>query len=310
MRSGIYLFFAVIFSLLTGFYIAYISGFVFGKNKSECPACPVLSVDNSGTKKLDLIDYDLLLVTDSNPKRLLHINHIEFYSENSFYAQATYNFDNSGWTTQKISTGSLKVQEVTYNDSTRELSISGKMILGKNNVDISVESLDLDMVVRAQKTGSKFAGATPGAEAKLYINGISYDAHVAMTAGYFNKYSAVDTQALKVKTHWLMYFDKNWNFYHLDNSSVQFPTPEYYSHSFLGKIDGLNGSVSYYDSLIVTNPSEDILRFSARETFGGSRSDYQLNVDNSLNLYRNADISLVSDTEGAIGVFVMLDDTK
>jgi hypothetical protein len=287
--------------ILSGFLLVYL--FRWFMNPSVDPSPPECSTTKcNNTKELDLIDIDLFIVSTNHTSDLVHINYVDNRSQSYSQAQVVYSLGGKPLVASQIPFKSIEWRQISENTSNLEYSFSGSFRLGGDTVEFEIPSINLEMVIRASQDVGKFGGVTPNASVK--INGVESSAHVAVTAGFFNKFVPVNIAAQKVRTDWMMYFDKDWNFYHLDKTETEIPTADYYPHSFLAEVASPGGTVRYLDDFSLSKPDPQTL--SLRSMDGDTQLDENYTVEDSVIPYRGAKLSLIRGTNGGIGVHLYI----
>jgi hypothetical protein len=273
---------------------------------SKCSVEPV--VINKPTSianlQLELTDFDILVVTDETPAKIFHLNYIDNKKEDYAQFQVAYTLDGVNLEFQMVPISALKWDQLQSNNS--EYSLSANFSIADVPVVISVPSVYLDMVVRAQPEVGKYAGATPAATANVTIAGDYIPAYVGMTAGFFNKFTPVDLKAMGVKTNWLLFFDKDWNFYHLDVTSVEKPSQDYYSHAFFAQNVASTRLVQYAKDISVTK-SANSLQLTAKMADIPIVNTYELK--DAVVPYSGAKLQLIEGAYEVKGIYTFLDSS-
>lgn len=192
-------------------------------------------------------EYDIVIVTKEKPYKVVAL---EILRDNNGPKSAQAHYFDGEWhsarrptyiITDKTDTSQL-VSRVTFSTSTGYTET-----LGADTIAAHIESLYTPITIRTEKDYVKFGGATLQSGEYLTINGEPVESYAAMLKGYNKNTFNVDIEQHKVVTDWLMYWDKDWNFYHLDKTDVGVPHPKYESHEFFAKLinEGALGSVKY-----------------------------------------------------------------
>lgn len=199
-------------------------------------------------------EYDLLLVSKDTPRKLIYLDY--YKSANEGYGNV-YLYDGSTWTHQQITADdSVSIKpENSLNQS--EYKVETDIRGYAPRVRISVPQIFAHMTIRGKKAYSKFGGALSAPSAKVSLDDKNFDCFAAMLVGYNSVPDEKDWMKLGVKTDWLMYFDKDWNFYHLDKTTVEKPSPLYESHSFFSEITGSH-KVVYHPEFSVTKSGSNL----------------------------------------------------
>lgn len=280
----------------------YLFRFVFVTKNSSC-TLPATSTICRG-KSLDLQDIDILIVTPTIPHKLIEINLIDNKVEHYTQAQAVYSLNETQLLANLIPFNSIKWRQVSENRNNFEYSISGVFKLGNDTVEIDIPKIYLNMVIRAEPQVGKFGGSIVNPGATIKINGNEEKAYAAVTAGFFSKYEPVDINYLGVRTNWLMYFDKDWNFIHLDKTEMDRQTALYYPHTFMSKIMNSNRNVVYLNYIDIKRnaPETYLLSYTENNQFFSEK----LYVKNSVIPYSNTKMYMIENKDGGVGVYLTL----
>lgn len=299
--------------VLGSIYAAFLAGFgaSYILNKYTPPVVPLshspITSSTTPSKSLDLTDFDIMLATPTDPKLLVEINHITNNAEGYAQAQVAYSLDGSSLATQLIPLESVSVSQINTNRNNREYSVVGDFTLKGKKVTFEIPSINLSMVVRAQPAVGKFGGSTANPTAKLTIEGKESAAYAAMTAGFFNKYVPVDVEKQKVMTHWLMFWDENWNFYHLDLTTMDFASADYYPHTFYSKVSGGN-LVTYFDAVDSATFVDN--KFILDSVLGNTTLQQNFILGSRVMPYQHATMYLTTSNKGGTGLYMAIDYTK
>ncbi len=185
-------------------------------------------------------EYDVLFVSKTAPHKLLFI---DYYKVGKIAYGNVHYYDGNSWKQRIIQNAAIDVLPIT-SLSQSAYTINGTVDIDAVKIDFSAPENYTDMTVRARINFSKFGGATETSSAKLTVGEDAFDCYSALLVGFNSTEEPVNWQSLGVKTDWLMFFDKDWNFYHLDNTVVDIFSPLYESHSFFAKSTYSN-SVTY-----------------------------------------------------------------
>ncbi len=209
-----------------------------------------------GTKVTVQEEYDLIIVTKNLPHKILYVDSVKRDS----LEQGTINyFDGSSWSVSDLVAGSLKIDEgKTLQKFSNLVSFESKL---KNlNFKLATLQINSNMTIRSEKKFAKFGGVTNGSEVSLTINGETFPSYAVLLKGFNFDTSRIDIADLRVNTDWFVYWDKDWNFYHLDKTDVKKFDPRYESHEFLAKIvhaRDLGSEVTYLSNIKVLRKGED-----------------------------------------------------
>ena len=282
------------------FLMIYLFRFVFSNISCTSQTIP----STCSNKTLDLQDIDILIVTSSKPYKLININYIDNKVEDYTQIQAVYSIDGASLAVTHLPFNSIKWRQVSENKNNYEYTISGVFRLGADNVEIEITSIYLAMVIRAEPQAGKFGGSTALPSVKVKVNGVEEKAYAAVTAGFFNKYEPVDINHLGVRSNWLMYFDKNWNFMHLDKTEMDRQTDVYYPHTFMSKIINISQNVSYLNNIDITKtPSNSFL---LSYTDNNKPLTESLYVKSSVITYPGTKMYMIENKDGGVGVYLTL----
>lgn len=191
-------------------------------------------------------EYDVLLVSKTTPHKLLYI---DYYKKAGLTYGNAHFYDGVRWEQGAFRTDVIKIQPlVSLNNAA--YSINGIVKTENETITFIVPEIHTHMTVRAEDDYSKFGGATNSASAGFTVGAESFESYAALLAGYNSQEDVPDWMSLGVHTDWLMYFDKNWNFYHLDKTSVDKFSSAYASHSFFATSFG--DTVDYIQDFDIT----------------------------------------------------------
>lgn len=291
---------------ILGIYSAFLAGFgaFYVYNKYYVPPVPpYIPQPNNQKNQLDLVDFDVLLVTTEAPKKLFHINYVDNAGESYQLAHLDYSLDGKTLKSKDIPFANINWKHITTNKSNSEFSVSGSFEADGINYSFEVPSVKLGMVIRAEPTTGKYGGSTNGPTATIISNKNAQTAYAGITAGFFTDYPKVSLSSLQVNTDWFMYFDNDWSFYHLDNTKVKNPTPEYYSHEFFSRIMG-SSDVTYYklNSSTYNSPSSLSINYNHQ----GAEIENNYELLSPVIPFSYAKTYLITQNNGDIGIYTKI----
>ncbi len=259
----------------------------------------------TGSKELDLLDFDVLLVSESKPHTVIYINHLDNKVENYAQTQLTYSLDGKNIKTSLVPFNDVTWHQITTNSSNLEYSLSGTFKVNGETITFSIPSVFLTMSIRAQPDVGKFGGSLPAPTATISVNGKELESYAAVTAGFFTKFTPVDTKDLGVSTDWIMAFDNNWNFMHLDKSEMTTSTSYYYPHTFMAVSYIETNNINYLTDAFIFTPTDKSLFVSG---FIGTSAvlNHNYTLVDSVNPYRGATLSLIEEDLGGVGFHLKL----
>lgn len=196
-------------------------------NKSQNPITPsnvgipnINPITNSVTSNDNVFrkEYDLMVVTVEKPHKIVALDFYETTGAQQNFVGNIHYYDGTSWQNYQLNESQINVQETS---SLKQYSniISAQINAGRENIRITIPEILTPVTIRAEEQFTKFAGATPNAGNYIYINSQPYQSYAAFLKGFHtNPPSSFDIFDLGLDTNWLMYFDENWNFYHLDKT--------------------------------------------------------------------------------------------
>jgi hypothetical protein len=279
-------------------------------NKPECRECTAYTPSNNFN--LDLTDFDVLLVSPENPNIMFHVNHLDNRAEGYKTTFLNYTLDGSTLKSVNIPFDSIVWKyranlDGTETNNNASYSISGSFNVEGKKVTFEVPGIRLGMVIRAQPNAGKYGGVTLDPSGLLTIDTTTYPVYAAVTAGFFANYPSIDMKEAGIRTHWAMYFDKDFNFYHLDLTQVNKPTPDYYSHSFLSQIHNDDKRVDYYNPIRVIG-GNGIITVGYTKNLDFITKDFN-QIGQTLP-YRYAKMNILKEDSGGMGIYTYLDSTR
>lgn len=212
-----------------------------------------------------------------------------------------YFYSNNSWSDINPKNISISVKPLN-NGNNREYTFDIKLKTDTGETDIYTKSVNLDMTVRADKLFPKFGGFAYNTVITFTkTDGTSYveTGKSAVLAGYDWNYKNINLQELGVKTTWIMFMDKDNNFYHLDITTVAKDNDDYKSHSFFSFDKG--DSVSYSTGFSVENNSTDVVINSSEKALKLVKS-----VPHDVAYFKDANLFTVSDNSGGVGILLSI----
>lgn len=274
--------------LTIGFVWMFVAGALISRLIKNDPIIPV----NKSARE----EYDILFVSKDKPHKLLFIDYYKVGK--TVYGNAHY-YDGNSWKQGTIKSETVNVLPIN-SVSQSVYKINGAVNIDAIKIDFSAPEIYTHMTVRARNVFSKFGGATETASARITVGESSFDCYAALLVGFNSTEELLDWQSLGVKTDWLMFFDKDWNFYHLDNTIVDIFSPFYESHSFFAKSSN-SGNVAYF-------PNFSLSRFQNRLSIKYDRLN-RLDIDIANTFarkdYGNASYGgLATNNDDGVGVYL------
>lgn len=270
---------------------ALISWFILCRTDLFTKNDPIIPIN-----KIAREEYDILFVSKDEPHKLLFIDY--YKAGKIIYGNAHY-YDGSSWKQETVKSETVNVLPINSTNQSA-YKINGTVGIDATKIDFSAPEIYTDMTVRARVDFSKFGGATETPSAKITIGENSFDSYSALLVGFNSTEELVDWQSLGVKTDWLMLFDKDWNFYHLDNTVVDIFSPLYESHSFFAKSTNF-GNVTYF-------PNFSLIKSQGKLSIKyGQFNKLDINFTATFDRKDYDGISwggLATDTNGGVGVYL------
>lgn len=220
-------------------------------------------------------DDTIMLVTKDAPQLTLIATATRGEQEQGYIQSTRVSyFDGKNWTrlsdsknTQDstIVAGKLLKNWLVNIDPSRVLKQSVTAEVTFNNNDLAVISNTLlnEIGMRSLPGYTKFISQ---GTATLTVNGTLHEAHILYSRIYSENAADIQfyTQPFGLTTDWLAFWDDQGNFYHIDTTSVDKPTPIYQTHE-IGVMEDSKGGVYKSFNLKVTrdgkNPPENYTFF-------------------------------------------------
>jgi len=244
-------------------------------------------------------EYDLLFVSKDLPHKLLFI---DYYTNGKVVYGNTHYYNGTSWKQGAVANDTVSALP-TESVNRSVYKLMGSVNIDGTVIDFSAPEIYTHMVIRARETFGKFGGATETPSAKLAVDGDSFDCYAALLVGFNSTEDLADWKSLGVKTDWLMFFDKDWNFNHLDNTVVDRFSPLYESHSFLaGLVDSTR--VTYFPDFAVSGSRDSL----AVNTNGSER--FNIKITDTFDRRGYDGVSwggLATNKDGGAGVYLSID---
>jgi len=305
---------AIILSIYLSFFAGlggyfFIDKYLIEPNEPKCLKCSNPTDNPKTAYSLDLTDFDILLVSPENPNVMFHVNHLDNRTENYKTTFLNYTLDGTTLKSVQIPFENITWEHIPSNDANGNsvYKITGVFTIENKIIYFEVPSINLTMNIRAQPDAGKYGGVTADPSTLLKIDNTDYYSYAAVTAGFFTNYPTINMEKAGIRTHWAMYFDKDYNFYHLDLTNVQNPTPDYYSHAFLSQIKNEDDSVVYYTPTRLIGGNGGI---SLGYSKGLDFITKDFNQVGQTNPYRYAKMNIIKEDAGGMGVYSYIDSTK
>lgn len=211
-------------------------------------------------------DDTLMIVTKDKPHISVVATIARTEQENN-YAQNTRvsYYDGNDWTRQfasKISQDSAILSNNlvkswnTIIDPSRVLkqTVQGEITINNSSLVFSTSVLQNEIGIRSLPGYTKFLSNGNGT---LTVNGIEHQAYVLYTRIYSLNVAELQfyNQSLELTTDYIAFWDTLGNFYHIDSTNVNKPTPIYQTHQ-LGVMENKNGAVEKTFSVTVNRDSK------------------------------------------------------
>lgn len=199
-------------------------------------------------------DDTIVLVTKDKPQINL-VATVTRAEQEKNYAQSTRVsfFDGSSWTRQStnktaqdstiLSNNLVKSWNVNI-DPSRVLkqTAQGEITINNSSIVFSTDVLQNEIGMRSLPGYTKFMSSGTGT---ISVNGAVHQAYVLYTRIYSLNASEIQfyNEPFGLTTDWVAFWDIQGNFYHIDETSVDKPTPTYQTHQ-IGVIDDITSGVS------------------------------------------------------------------
>ncbi len=280
-------------------------GLIFGRLLTTHPVAPTnVAPPDVSLPARPLESYDIIIAATSEPHTLLVL---DFFELDSVFTGNAHYFDGKNWAETPLRKGEIKIQEVEgLNQFTNK--ITGNFLLNGNLFVLDIPSISTPMVIRGESNFVKFGGTTHVNGPYLKINETAVDSYVALMKGFAKNYPAVYIEELGINTTWLAFWDKDWNFYHLDKTLVKNPSPDYTPHEFFSKITPQIGkfgfgSVEYYSGLN-TNVASALIKIGFPENLEYKEMELTFGPQYSFAQYYTA--TYVTSEAGGVGLLLQV----
>lgn len=227
-------------------------------------------VEQDSTKFLPgkhYFDDTIMIVTKDKPQ-INVVATVTRAEQDNNYAQSTRvsYYDGSNWTRQSASKISQDSTIVSNNlvkswnttiDPSRVLkqTAQGEITINNSSLVFSTGVLQNEIGIRSLPGYTKFMSNGTGT---LTVNGVAHQVYVLYTRIYSLNAAEIQfyNQPFGVTTDYIAFWDTQGNFYHVDATSVDKPTPTYQTHQ-LGIMEDTNGAVEKTFSVTVNRDSKN-----------------------------------------------------
>lgn len=196
----------------------------------------------------------VMLVTNDKPQISIIATVSRLEQEKDFIQNTRISYyDGSSWIRKSdsmttpdstIVSGNLVKSWETDIDPSRVLKQTVKGDIAYNNTALNFATgvLQNELGIRSLPGYTKFMSNGTGT---LTVNGTAHQAYVLYSRIYSLNASDIQfyNQPFGVTTDWIAFWDTQGNFYHVDNTGVDKPTPIYQTHQ-IGIMEDVNGSVT------------------------------------------------------------------
>lgn len=241
--------------------------------KDVTPSYPTSNnphVEQDSTKFLPGKHYfdDTIMIVTMDKPQVSVIATVTRAEQDKDYVQSTRvsYYDGSSWARQSMSKASKDSTIVSSNlikswdiaiDPSRVLkqTVQGEVTINNTSLVFSTGVLQNEIVMRSLPGYTKFISSGTGT---LTANGVMHQAYIAYTRIYSLNAREIQfyNQSFGVTTDYIVFWDTQGNFYHVDATSVDKPTPIYQSHQ-LGIMENINGAVEKTFSVTVNRDSKN-----------------------------------------------------
>ncbi len=258
----------------------------------------------------------LIAITNSTPNKIIvaTITRQEVDSGSNQNTRVSY-FDGKNWirkTTYKhYDTAAIYTNNIINKwniniDESRVLkqNVVGTIKIDNNIIDFDTKTITNNITIRSLPGYTKFMSTSEG---DLIINGVFYPSKILYTRIYSNNSKEIqfyDTP-LGLTTYWLVFWDENGNFYHVDSTYVNNPTDIYKTHqlgvvvkndgsvtkTFEVKVDIDNNKMPHLYNIELGSPLNKIINFIANDYINKA-------PNNSYNWYMSSGIGEVNNLKG------------
>jgi hypothetical protein len=121
-------------------------------------------------------------------------------------------------------------------------TVQGDIAIDSNSLKFNTAILQNEIGIRSLPGYTKFMSEGSGI---LNANGTNYPVYVIYTRIYSLNAQEIQfyTQPFGLTTDWIAFWDNSGNFYHIDSTSVDKPTPTYQTHN-LAVLKDVNGAIT------------------------------------------------------------------
>lgn len=269
-------------AIILGFLTTFVSGFFLSRLLStEKPISKVANASSSPTSNNPQIVQDstkflpgkhyfddtIMLITKDKPQITL-VATVTRNQGDTDYAQNTRvsYYDGNNWTRQSdnknipdstIVSNSLVKSWNTTIDPSRILkqTAQGEITINNATLNFSTDVLQNEIGIRSLPGYTKFTSNGTGT---LTVNGTSHPTYILYTRIYSLNASEIQfyTQPFGLTTDWIAFWDTEGNFYHIDATNVDKPTPIYQTHQ-LGIWENSNSAVTKTFDVGITRDSKN-----------------------------------------------------
>ena len=212
-------------------------------------------------------DDTIMIVTKDTPRINLISSVTRIEQEEGDFAQSTRAsyFDGSKWTRTTASNKAPDSAIVSNNlvnnwattiDPSRVLrqTAQGKITINSTPIFFSTGDLKNEISMRSLPGYTKFISYGSGT---ITVNGVARNAYVAYTRIYSLNASDIQfyNEPFGLTTDYIAFWDSNDNFYHIDKTSVDRPTPKYQTHE-IGVFEDKDGAVRKAFAVRIDRDSE------------------------------------------------------
>lgn len=240
------------------------------KDATPYPTSNNPQVEQDSTKFLPgkhYFDDTIMIVTKDKPQ-INVVATVTRAEQDNNYAQSmrvSY-YDGTNWTRQSASKTSTDSTIISNNlvkswnttiDPSRVLkqTAQGEITINNSSLVFSTGVLQNEIAIRSLPGYTKFLSNGTGT---LTVNGVSHQAYILYTRIYSLNAAEIQfyNQPFGVTTDYIAFWDTQGNFYHVDATSVDKPTPTYQTHQ-LGIMEDTNGAVEKTFSVTVNRDSKN-----------------------------------------------------
>jgi hypothetical protein len=251
-------------------------------------------------------EYDLVLITATEPHDIVYVEFVS--TDDTDYGYAHY-MHNDIWRSVQLTGANFSLKD--KKDLNQYVStVEAGFVLANTVFKIAVPEIYTNMVIRAEADFTKFGGATPLPTAVLQRNNTIEKCYAALLKGYNTAIFNADLGKYGINTDWLMYWDEDWQFYHLDKTTLEREHPKYDAHEFMGSIrasGNRGGTVSYYSAISILEERQGVrtISFSSGEKRQALALKNEAYFEKYLHTGARVEGSLVlSRSDAGVGVYL------